>query len=178
MILVSKFSNLCIMKTVRILSIVFFVIVFLACDREEITNVSEYSEIAVRGVSGEGIESESHAPHEHPIILTGSNIQWFNARTREIKLNNISFKPNYYQKFIFEINGEELFSATYTNPASSITCNDLILYQDIPKGKFYLYDGYPSWTLNQVETKENIMKRKEGWDKFLTQLQKEGRLRK
>lgn len=173
------------MKKVNLLFLtVLCMFIFGACDNSQ-PYENEHSEIIVRGVSddatartenNDGISDYSKCP----IILKGNNIKWFNPRTREIKFSQIEpFEIfEWHRRIAFEINGEVLFTAeTIITDAASFTRTDLVLYYDLFGKKYYLKDAYPDLALDFEETKQNIEKRKDGWNKFTTQMRKEKRLR-
>lgn len=177
------------MKRINLLfCVVLSVLTFLACGKAEPGDnfkpgEDKPSEIIVRGVIDDGTVNPENGDAEVdyskcPVLLTGSNIQWFNPRSKEVRFSQI--KPygfyNTYRKLIFEMNGEQLFTAATLTDVSSAVYNDLVLYYDL-NGRYYLKDAYPDFALNHEQTRSNMEKRKDVWNKFLNQLRKENRLR-
>lgn len=172
------------MKRANLLFLVAWCIsVFVACDNSE-SYEKEHTEIVVRGVvdnvPAKAVPEDTERDYSAcPVIFKGNNIEWFNLKNGEIKFSQIEPYEIYktYQRIVFEINGEQLFTAaTIVTDAASFVCNDLVLYYDL-HGGYYLKDAYPDFALNHEQTKKNIEKRKNGWNKFLKQMNKEKRLK-
>lgn len=162
-----------------------FAISLVSCSNEEHAT-NEESLIVARGVpTGRLLQepADNSLPNIGvPIVFTGKDIAWFDAETREIKFRNSNFSQLYraYQRIDFEMDDAHLFSATIASDMHSFICRDLVLYYTFDKKgtcRYYLNDAYPDFALNDEQTKENILKRAEGWNIFISQLAKEGRLK-
>ena len=177
------------MKTKRLfLATAVLSLCLFSCENSGIdTNedVSETKSILVKGISVDeqnaeaGVQNDSLS--ENPIAFTSEDIEWFNTTTREIRFKD-GIEPaktlEIYNKIVFELDGETLFTAETIFPISSKLIYDLVLYVE-NKGqyKYFLHDAYPAWASETDEAKANAQKRAEGWNKFLQHLNNENRLK-
>ena len=136
------------------------------------------------------------------IVFTGNDILWFNETTKEIRFNdNFSMKDVFsgFRSLKFYMDGKYLFSSMiYVNSTSSQVFNSLVFYYNMMENKYFLLDGYPDinngdvlidrWLstgsnslvpatneLIQQIRDENRQQIESEWEKFISQLKKEGR---
>ena len=114
------------------------------------------------------------------VLFTGNDINWINGTTGEIVFNDTTIvsKIRYYHFIDCYIGSDSLFRATITIPIMSSVVNNLVLNLSLQDNHFYFEDGYPDWIENngtigiRIQNKE---KRSAAWDRFISELKKEGR---
>lgn len=158
----------------KISVIFFFSLLLLSSGCESDNWVDRSSEIVVVALSGkwEGLESSDR------ILFTGDDIAWFDLKTKELRFKNdlLRKKKTAHTKILFKIAGKDLFLADWVTGPVSGQYEDLVLYYDSEKQKFYLYESYPE-KLDTQAVRLNTEIRSENWGAFIYQLGREGRLK-
>jgi hypothetical protein len=166
------------MKLVAIFIATMFV--FCGCNKTDSSQLLLKSEI--KAVTSHNTESKviCESLKESQLLFTGNDIAWFNPNSREIKFTNIQpgpFSIPMYAQIDMKIKDETLFTiVAHIINSVSRAYDDLVLFYDLETSKYYLYDNYPNYW-SPESTQKNIEKRDSGWNKFLVQLKKEGRLK-
>jgi len=109
------------------------------------------------------------------VIFTQDDIVWFNTSTKELKLKS-SIKLvelQNYNKFIFYLDNDSLFTARKALDIMSSIVDDLVMH--FSNNAVFLENGYPNWIVDEQRTK-NMEKREKNWQLFIQKLQKEGKL--
>ena len=165
------------MKNIAMLIVGLFA--FCSCNDTDTPQKMQQSQIiAVTSYEGKAKTIEEEQT-ESKLLFTGNDIAWFNTTSREIKFSTIKTEPFSippYAHIDIKIENETLFSiVAHINASADRAYDDLVLFYDLKTSKYYLYDNYPNYW-SPVSTKQNAQKRASGWNKFLKQLSKEGRL--
>lgn len=125
------------------------------------------------------------------MLYTGRSICWFDAATAEVKFQDtpesssmIALTLKSTDHIDFYLGDEFLFSAKIRSGANSDFYNDIVLYYDLAQNKYFIRDGYPPLDdegnenlVAQQERDENWKKIKNGYQKLIDQLGKEGRMK-
>lgn len=109
------------------------------------------------------------------VIFTQDDIVWLNISTKELKLKsslNLEELQN-YNKFIFYLDNDSLFTATRALDIMSSIVDDLVMH--FSNNAVYLENGYPNWIVDEQRTK-NMKKREKNWQLFIQKLKNEGKL--
>lgn len=109
------------------------------------------------------------------VIFTQDDIVWLNISTKELKLKsslNLEELQN-YNKFIFYLDNDSLFTATRALDIMSSIVDDLVMH--FSNNAVYLENGYPNWIVDEQRTK-NMEKREKNWQLFIQKLKNEGKL--
>jgi hypothetical protein len=141
--------------------------------------------IIVRAAS---VDNSTKKSVNEPIVFTGNDMLWFNESTKEIRFkDNVSKKAAFsnVQTLKFFILDDYLFSSKVSVNSSSVEIiNSLVFYYNTAENKYYLLDGYPpekqilipnDATGIQNERTENMHMIAAEWNKFITQLKKDGK---
>lgn len=153
--------------------------ILCGCNKTDSANLLESEIKAVTSYTNK-TKTEELYMSDGQLVFTGNDIDWFNPDTREIKFINLKpgvFSIPIYAQIDVNLNDETLFAiVACINGSVSRSYDDLVLFYDSETSKYYLHDNYPDyWDLES--TQKNIEKRSVGWNKFLEQLKKEGRLK-
>lgn len=164
-----------------LVAIIFFFAFSLPSCEGRVADESDSLITAVGELTRSSVKEKESFDNNSAIVFTGNDIQWFNPTTREIKFKkNIDYSSfQTYQKIHFKLNNNYLFTAqTYVSQYHSFTVKDLVLYIDISTRKCYLHDCYPlDIAKNDPDTQNNKEKRASGWNSFVSQLQKESKIK-
>ena len=174
-------------------------------DTMETPNANAGSSIMIRATTSEMAAAnifDSKNARQH--VFSGNDILWFNVTTRELRFkDNFSIKQVIlqYDAISFFIQDEYLFSSmVYVSSRGIQLINNLVLYYNLVENKYYLLDGYPDHNVlanNESQYNslidrnditdlpqyvkdlraENALKIVSGWEKFISQLKKEGLLK-
>jgi len=109
------------------------------------------------------------------VIFNQEDILWFNTSTKELKLKS-SIKLvelQNFNKFIFYLDNDSLFTARKALDIMSSIVDDLVMH--FSNNAVFLENGYPNWIVDEQRTK-NMEKREKNWQLFIQKLQKEGKL--
>lgn len=118
------------------------------------------------------------------VVFLGSDIQWFNATTRELRFKDplTIEKIRKFNKIKFYLGTDSLFTAiTFVSDVSSKIIDDIVLHLNSQDGQFYIQDGYPSNTnvlsnpaASIALREKNKNNRATAWNRFIEQLKKNG----
>lgn len=134
------------------------------------------SSVSSQARSNDGVASANQ-------VFSDENIEWFNSVSREIKFKNLEPSASIfpvYDKIEFRKGTKSLFTASsYVYGIYSQIFDDLVIYYDIEKDKYYLADCYPNTPqVRMLESvKQNAAKRASSWQEFLDVLKKENKLK-
>jgi len=109
------------------------------------------------------------------VIFNQEDILWFNTSTKELKLKS-SIKLvelQNYNKFIFYLDNDSLFTARKALDIMSSIVDDLVMH--FSNNAVFLENGYPNWIVDEQRTK-NKENREKNWQTFLQKLKNEGKL--
>lgn len=153
----------------RLFSLVSFclaAVLFMGCSDEPSTSVSSLSITA----KGDG----------SAVLLSGTEIVWYNEATSELKLKNAPEEfTGYWGEISFMLDGENLFDAYgIVEDVRSELFTSLVVYRD-SKGRYFLNDCYPM--SEAVASSPDVQAAREAraasWATFLCQLKAEKRLK-
>ena len=121
---------------------------------------------------------------------TGRNICRFDETTGEIKFQDapesssmIALTLKSTDRIDFYLGDEFLFSAKMRSDINSSFYNDVVLYYDLSRDKYFIKDGYPpfkdkdKYPVEQEQRDENWEKIRTGYQKLIDQLRKEDRIK-
>ena len=135
------------------------------------------------------------------VTVNSDNIEWYDAKTSEIKFKSLENKDNFLSvfggliEFVVLLDEEKLFTLDVISGFSSFLLNHPVLIMDSP-GRYIIGRGYPDWEywkpenerernwgsaqpLDFIKIREQNWKALEPvWNKFIAQLKKEGKYRK
>lgn len=162
-----------------------FLIILLAgialsgCNKPHLNESQESKIVAMIDMNSMSTGTDYNSVGKDRVIFTGNDIASFNAKTREVTFKNLvptPFALPMHCQIDIYMNAERLLNCVHINGSDNAVYNDLVLYYDLNTQKYFLNDFYPfNWDHSGV--KENIEARATGWNKFLNQLKKEGKLK-
>ncbi len=154
-------------------------IILFGCGKPSANGSHESKIVAMVGTDTRSDDPDPGYISDKSVIFTGNDIASFNTKTREITFRNLvpaPFAVPIHCRIDIYVDNERLFSCVHINGSDSAVYNDLVLFYDLGNQKYYLNDYYPfNWDPEGV--KANIETRMAGWNKFLSQLKQEGKLK-
>ena len=115
------------------------------------------------------------------VFFTEQSMQYFDTTTNELKINSdFDFnKIMIFNRFVFYLQSDSLFTAQPVTDIISSTRNDLVLHYNLFDNKLYLEDGYPMQIDNlgfTTQMVQNKAKRAANWKRFVDRLKVVGKL--
>jgi|GEM_PF-4136930 hypothetical protein len=158
---------------------------FFSCDNNELVEKTAEPDITTNTITVKGVSDESglRSSNETDSIMAfmDENIVSYNTATRELKFTG--FDPtetfSYLSRLVFQMDNEDLFTATVVYPTCSSIIDDLVLqgeYDDDGSFRYFFRDAYPEWASSSETAMANEAARAEGWNRFIERLRETDRL--
>ncbi len=129
---------------------------------------------------------EPSRTNDQNVLFTEEDIEWFDAKTREIKFRDsgqsISDRMMPFREIEFRMGDDLLFVVgSFVGLWDSRVFTDLVLcygnQETLESDGYYLYDCYPLQFSGTEEVRANAAARAGQWDAFMSYLRSQGKLR-